>query len=58
MKYVEDTLTEKVCDLLCRYNLPCRLAIALGLDGLCLGLDLPCLIYTLHYLFSRKFARK
>lgn len=37
-----DPLTERLCDFLCKLNLPCRLAIMLDFDGLCLSFGLPC----------------
>jgi len=55
-KFIEDTITDKAVSLLCRFNLLCRIAIALGFDGLC-TYDFPCLMYTLGDVNSTKFIR-
>jgi len=57
MKYIEDTLTGKICNILCKLNVLCRVAIALGFDGLCLSLNIPCPIYILYDRFSEKFVK-
>jgi len=56
-RFVEDTIAEKVCNLLCRFNLPCLIAIAFRYDGLC-TYDFPCLIYTLSHVNMTIFIRK
>lgn len=49
---------EKVHNFLCRLNLPCRFAMSLNIDGLCLGLKIPCLISKLSSALCDKGANE
>lgn len=53
-----EDLAEKVCNLLCRLNLPCVIAIELGFDGFCLSFNLPCLSLALSGAHFRKLLQR